>query len=527
YRDIGFGEGDTVYRSWRSGVDGADLSRYPRPERVIRIDLGAGLSAVVPTTVYADDRHRTLPIRETATTGDDDVSDSTGEGPAPLMKTTIPIDGKPEGFRMSGNDRTTRLAAVVLCWAVLREFYPDFDLGSCRSWDDSLRETLREAALDPDREAFLWTIRRMLACLGDGHADVHPFFPEAPGRLPLSWRWIENRLVITEVADPDAVTGRSSVDADGSPGIADGSSPLAGGPALARGDVVESIDGIPARARIDSLGAFISSPTDRWRIHRATERLLTGPIGVMRRLRVVRGTGERLDVALPLSPTARVENALASTRREPIRMVGDGIFYVDLTRLNDEQVERFVMENTAAHGIVFDLRGGPDRIRPMTLGHWIDRPVHSPEWRVPLVHEPAPASWIHDLDPRDREIKSTRWALDPETPQLDCPIAFLMDERSISRAETYLAIAGTMGAPLVGSPSAGTLGNANRATLPGGFRITWTGRYVFAGERDDGTNPRLSGTGLRPTVPVTATIAGIRAGRDEPLERAVALVSGS
>jgi hypothetical protein len=98
-----------------------------------------------------------------------------------------------------------------------------------------------------------------------------------------------------------------------------------------------------------------------------------------------------------------------------------------------------------------------------------------------------------------------------------------MDERSISRAETYLAVAQRgLNAILVGSPSAGTLGNANRARLPGGFRITWTGMDVFEGEGSPGmTNRRLAGVGITPSILVTPTIAGVRAGRDEVLERAL------
>jgi C-terminal processing protease CtpA/Prc len=71
----------------------------------------------------------------------------------------------------------------------------------------------------------------------------------------------------------------------------------------------------------------------------------------------------------------------------------------------------------------------------------------------------------------------------------------------------------------VGEPTAGTNGNINPFTLPGGYRITWTGMQVL---KQGGS--RQHGVGVRPTVPVTRTLNGIRAGRDEILARAVALV---
>jgi hypothetical protein len=56
--------------------------------------------------------------------------------------------------------------------------------------------------------------------------------------------------------------------------------------------------------------------------------------------------------------------------------------------------------------------------------------------------------------------------------------------------------------------------------LPGGYTIAWTGMLV---QKRDGTPHH--GVGIRPTVPASPTVAGLRAGRDEVLERAIALVT--
>ncbi len=67
---------------------------------------------------------------------------------------------------------------------------------------------------------------------------------------------------------------------------------------------------------------------------------------------------------------------------------------------------------------------------------------------------------------------------------------------------------------------AGTTGTVNFATLPGGYRISWTGLKVL---KPDGS--QFHRVGIRPTVPVSRTIQGVVEGRDEILERAIEVVS--
>ena len=69
---------------------------------------------------------------------------------------------------------------------------------------------------------------------------------------------------------------------------------------------------------------------------------------------------------------------------------------------------------------------------------------------------------------------------------------------------------------IVGSPTAGTNGNVNPFVLPGGYRLSWTGMKVL---KHDGSQHH--GIGILPTVPCEPTIEGIRAGREEVLEKGI------
>jgi C-terminal processing protease CtpA/Prc len=75
---------------------------------------------------------------------------------------------------------------------------------------------------------------------------------------------------------------------------------------------------------------------------------------------------------------------------------------------------------------------------------------------------------------------------------------------------------------IVGSPTAGTNGNLSEITAPSGCRTTFSGLRVT---KHDGS--RLHLIGIQPTIPASRTIAGVVAGRDEVLERALAYVRDS
>jgi len=110
----------------------------------------------------------------------------------------------------------------------------------------------------------------------------------------------------------------------------------------------------------------------------------------------------------------------------------------------------------------------------------------------------------------------------PAQPRLTAHIAFLTDGRAISYAESCLGIIEhyKLGA-IVGGPTAGTNGNVNPFKVPGGYQVVWTGMKVL---KHDGS--RHHGVGIAPTVPVSRSIGGVAAGRDEILEKAIEVVGG-
>lgn len=93
----------------------------------------------------------------------------------------------------------------------------------------------------------------------------------------------------------------------------------------------------------------------------------------------------------------------------------------------------------------------------------------------------------------------------------------LVGERTQSQAEhTGLFFEAANGTEFIGSPIAGANGDVTSFNIPGGISLTFSGHDVH---HADGR--QLQQVGLQPKISVRPMINGIRAGKDEVLDRAI------
>jgi C-terminal processing protease CtpA/Prc len=513
----------------------------PDPAQPFQVHLGAGVSCLVPLALYMD-ADGTLP-HTTAT------ASAPSDAARPLA-----------AYAHIGNDRTTRIADVMLAWNVLQHFYPYFDVVQT-DWNAALATALGAAATDDDERAFLDTLRRLVAALHDGHGRVTHASDQARALPPFAWDWVEEQLVITAVDQPP-------------------SSQPATAPELCPGDTVVALDDRPVAELLKAAEALISGATPQWRRWRAVTELAWGQPGQPLKLTIRRGTecatsddrgaaaaaGEAMQREFSVTVQRKLrDQPVVDPRPEKITEVRPGIFYLDGERATDEDFRKALPQLEKARGIIFDFRGYPSKLHPRAtafsavlrfgpgdrakspatvaqergspvattrlsgfrsenavalklhpdtyLPHLTRQLMTSAQWQIPVVRRPDRQDLTFHQDPE--------WRLKPREPYLTARRAFLIDARAISYAESCLGIVEhyKLG-ELVGGPTAGTNGNVNPFTLPGGYTVTWTGMKVL---KQDGAQHH--GVGVLPTIPVRRTVAGVRAGRDEILERAIEVVS--
>ena len=378
------------------------------------------------------------------------------------------------------DDVDVRLADVVVAWSAFRHFYPYWSDISV-DWDARLRPQLQHALNAPaTREAHLESLRLLVADLRDGHGGVRDVAAAPQALLPVQFRIVEGKLVVTASNEP----------------------------AVPVGSVVRAIDGVPASTRVQK-ETQLASGTPQWRQSRAVGALQTCRLDSTVTLTIEPpGGGDR---AARLPCTRSVTRA-AESRPDSITELQPGIWYVDLTRVRAAELRPMLDAIAKARSVVFDMRGYPTDAGAAVLPHLMRTAEDSTDrWmHVSRIARPfgAVAQW-----------QSMSWNLLPATPHIAGQRVFLTDGRAISYAESVMGYVRDYNlGTIIGGTTAGANGNVANFSVPGGFSIVFTGMRVT---RHDGRTPYHT-SGVSPNIPLEPTLAGIRAGRDELLERALA-----
>ena len=230
------------------------------------------------------------------------------------------------------------------------------------------------------------------------------------------------------------------------------------------------------------------------------------------------GAAVKLTIDAGAGPQARslpceAKQAPVEKRPEPVTEMTPGIWYVDLTRARMPQVTACSTSLPAPSGVVFDVRGYPTEAGAQILPYLIDarNPTAGCTWARSSARSVSPRAGRASAGTSSRRAPHRREDRVPHRWQGD-------QLRRIRH--------GVRGGPQARHdrwrPTAGANGNVAAFVVPGGFRIAFTGMRVTG---HDGNSPHHL-VGVKPDVPMTPTVAGLRAGRDEVLDRAVALIRG-
>lgn len=457
---------------------------FPAPAETFRLDLPGGVAAELPVVLYADGRGTLPHARE----GEAGGSCLPGGEPPPPAPTTGAGPEIARGLRPEGpSTRSERLAALLLAHGAIDLFraYGVGD-GAPPGWPESLPGALAEAMAAPDDATFLAVFRRHLAGLADGNASVFRPGLAPAGRLPIDWRFLDGgHLYVAATA----------------PGVTE----------VQAGDLVVAVDGTPVGKHALLQGSEVSAATSEARRSQAAKLFLYGEAGSEVALEILGAGGAARRAVLRRS--LPVETEVEPPGPDPLAAPAPGLLYVDLGRMDDAAFRAALPRLAGARGLVFDLRDGAD-VSNALIAHLLAPsrpPARGPGLFLPvrILPEGPPLDWLE-----------TFWTIAPAAPHLAAPCAFLLGAESKGYAETLLSmVEHERLCALVGRRSAGTNGSVNAMQLPGGYRVAFTALKV---RKPDGS--RHYGAGIEPTLAVTATPAGLAAGRDEVLEAALALL---
>ena len=381
-----------------------------------------------------------------------------------------------------------RMLSAARVWSVFHYFHPYAHLYS-EDWDKILIDFLPKMSQAADAREYHLAVAEMVSHVHDTHCflsslELSKYYGMAAP--PLEIRSIEGQPVVTRVFEEGAVRP---------------------------GDVLVKIDGKPYTERAVDLEKHIAASTPQSMQSRVMRQLLSGPDGPVK-LTFKNADGKEYDVDLQ---RRAANNRKFSPFRtgETFRLLTPKIGYVDLEKLKATEVDAMFNEFKDTDAIIMDMRGYPQGTA------WSIAP------RLTERSQPVAAVFRRNVvrvdNPEGNEIGTLLF--EQHIPPTDKPrykgkTVMLIDDRAISQSEHsglfYRAAGGTV---FIGSGTTGANGDVTFFTAPGGIRINFSGHDV---RWPDGK--QLQRVGLIPDVEAHPTIAGIRAGKDEILDRAITYI---
>ncbi len=382
-------------------------------------------------------------------------------------------------------DSGFQVVAIYRFWNVIEYWFPYRDLID-ENWDAVLRDTLEHAARGLDAESFQRELMAMVARADDGHANLWSSVrlrePAGECQLPVTLRYVESRFVVGAVAG-DAAAKSFRV-----------------------GDVVESLDGERAEDMVKRVRRYYGASNEPARMRDLARALTRGACGS------VKVALQRKEPVTIEAQRVRIEpkelNALYVHDRpgDTFQMLSPDLAYLKLSSIKVADVPGYMEKARNAKSLVVDLRNYPSEFVVYALGQLlVDEYTRFARFSTPALSAPG-AFGMGDAV-----------GLEPAQPHFAGRVAILVDETTQSQAEyTAMALRASPRAIVVGSQTAGADGNISQLTFPGGFRAAFSGIGVFYPDKKP-----TQQVGVAIDVPCKATIAGIRAGRDEILDCAL------
>ncbi len=382
-----------------------------------------------------------------------------------------------------------RQLAVIRAWNVIHYFYPYLHL--IGDWDAVLPEYLGKMEEAKAFRDYALTLTEMMAHVADGHTWLfgHPDVerPFGDTGLPIHVRWTEGAAVVWEASDEAKQAG------------------------IEVGDAILEVDGEPVEARTERIGRYMPASTRPAQLNRIATRLFAGSEGSTAVLRVQKLDGKVREVRLVRDPKKTLP---PEEKGDAVRILPGNLGYVDLTRLPVAEVDGMFEKLADTRAIVFDMRGYPQGTA------WAIAPrINTRNARIAAQFRRSQVSAFSlEEEEAGYHFSQPIPALPEGEAKYTNPTVMLIDDRAISQSEhSGLFYETANGTKFIGTATAGANGDVTRLVVPGGIWIGFTGHDV---RHADGR--QLQRIGLVPHVEVAPTRAGLKAGRDEVLERAVA-----
>lgn len=387
-----------------------------------------------------------------------------------------------------------RMLALFRYWNAIHYYFPyKYLIGE--DW----RETLREFTLDfyeaEDQLAYHLLVRKLSARIYDSHSFLHSCTwdcSQGRYRLLASVKLIEGKSVIMRVI-ADSLGERYP---------------------LERGDVVLAINRVSTDSIRERFHPYLLSSNEVTTQRKISNWLLVVPSKKVI-IEIERNGTDMLFVLNAVHVKQFHKLAAADTPSVSVPKWikrKDNIGYVDMGRLEKEEVDAMMTEFMDCKAIIFDVRNYPNGTYRAIMKYLL--PNRRPFATFSYPDPTYPGRFSRYTEPYNVGKRKNKQPYRGK-------VVVLQDESTQSHAEfTIMALQTAPDCTVIGSQTAGADGNVTTIKLPGGALIYFTGIGVYY--------PDLTETqriGIAADIELKPTLEGIRAGKDEVLEAALELLN--
>lgn len=397
-------------------------------------------------------------------------------------------------------DLPYRLLALFRHWNIVNYFFPYRELCD-RKWSEVLVRMLPEFIEAKNREEYILACLKLETQIDDSHGffktndsafqarhgQYHPLF---------TVKFIENKLVVKKFIGEDRYTKEN----------------------IEIGDVITTIGGEAVDSLVKRQLPYTPASNYTVKLRNIAPYLLRSKSKTIN-LTILRDDLP-IDLKIPgyhLHRLDSISNKHAD-KSEAYRIIGNRIGYVLASRCTPENREQGISRVlNRTRGLIIDLRCYP--------GDYISSPFlkHLDHWPQPFslvtfanVSYPGYFFIINNNKDVVQKVVKKKNAYDKK-------IIVLVNEDTQSQAEDVaLGFQLATNVTVIGSTTAGADGAIAKFSLPGGIVTYMSGRGVYYPDKTD-----LQRKGVKIDEYIAPTIAGIKAGRDEVLERAIEIIEAT
>jgi C-terminal processing protease CtpA/Prc len=398
---------------------------------------------------------------------------------------------KPADINSFFPSEDTRIWGIANHWNLVNYFWVYKNLMDA-DWDKVLYETIPAVWNAQNEIEYNIAVMKYIACTDDSHSYVYSTIIDSV----IFGRYVPN--ITLDMINDTVIVKKRRTDR----------TVLYSDTVFKSGDIIYSINNIPIIKLYDSLQCFQSASNEK----RRKKQTLSYTISSFQKYnKIIYSRNEQFDtVMLDFDDYAtfnRVQYRKVQEKENKITVQNkQGTGYIHIDELFEQNFKQNTNELKKYNEIIIDMRGYPNpKISMKISGLILEKSVRFNDYLYPYIYHPG----------KIKRVKGR--ILNGKNEFNEKKIALLVDETTLSQAEFLTMILQTNeNVTVIGSKTAGADGPVITIELPGKISVGLTSAGILY---PDGTKTQR--IGIIRDIEIKPTIEGIKAGKDEILEKAI------